>query len=188
MRWRTLWDYPLMDFFLTVPNELRFGERLYVNAIRDHLFVGDQQVLANIPLAGHGTWTSRNGFKTESSAPRRIAGALVGMARTGWRRAWGQTARVCSSEKAPDAGKLAAIGVTDPNATFRDALEFRDTIGHLPPAVQRFLEPFFENKVTEISWWAMTLPFTLAHILQSSHTDFGHRQEGTFRGKTIPTE
>ncbi len=57
-RWRTLWDYSLMDFFLKVPLEYREEKRLYLQALRKRIFTGPAGRLAAIPIEGLGGWTS----------------------------------------------------------------------------------------------------------------------------------
>ncbi len=56
-RWRSLWDYDLMDFFMKVPLEYRLGKRLYIQGLRRRIFTGPVAALAEIPIAGVGPWT-----------------------------------------------------------------------------------------------------------------------------------
>lgn len=52
--WLPLCDHRLMDFFLTVPTELRKTKRLYAWWMRSHVFVGRFSRLAAIPPIGDG--------------------------------------------------------------------------------------------------------------------------------------
>lgn len=52
--WLPLCDSRLMDFFLTVPTELRNTKRLYAWWMRSHIFVGRFSRLADIPPIGDG--------------------------------------------------------------------------------------------------------------------------------------
>ncbi|MDP8238370.1 MAG: asparagine synthase-related protein [Candidatus Hatepunaea meridiana] len=51
--WRAQYDYPIIDFFLRVPHNYRFGKRLYINTLRDHIFTGKLSSLAKIPHASY---------------------------------------------------------------------------------------------------------------------------------------
>ena len=51
--WRVQYDYSIIDFFLKVPHKYRFGKRLYINTLREHLFTDKLKPLGKLPLAGH---------------------------------------------------------------------------------------------------------------------------------------
>ena len=57
------WDYELVDFFLKVPLEFRFKERLYSNTLRDKIFSGPLAKLREIPVYDYvykfRNWNSR---------------------------------------------------------------------------------------------------------------------------------
>jgi len=49
-RWRTLWDYDLMDFFLKVPTHYRYQKKLYVNTLYNHIFIDKAESLKKISV------------------------------------------------------------------------------------------------------------------------------------------
>jgi len=54
-----LWDYELMDFFLSVPPKLRWRQRLHVNTLGDKVFRGDLERLREIPRTTGEVLTER---------------------------------------------------------------------------------------------------------------------------------
>lgn len=50
-----LWDYELMDFATSVPEQLRWGEQLYLNTLTKKIFTGDLRTLGDIPTERRGS-------------------------------------------------------------------------------------------------------------------------------------
>ena len=68
--WLPLCDSSLMDFFLSVPTDLRNVKRLYATWMRSHIFVKRMALLADIPPIGDGrhVWYERQSNLRRASA------------------------------------------------------------------------------------------------------------------------
>jgi hypothetical protein len=167
-RWRTLWDYEFMDFFLRVPIELRYGEKLYLDCLREKIFVGDLARLAEIPLAKHGPLKS---LKSTSQPPRRRASAA------GWfdsikRQARRQLLRAGVSRRRlakADSNQfvrmmLEGFGVPGDRVTLRETLDRLDAFQHLTPEVQAALKPWLEFNLDSLRMAGVYSTLVLAEM------------------------
>jgi len=70
--WMTFWDNRIVDFFLNLPVEQKFGRRFYLNALKNRIYRGPAAALAEIPCTS-GTWWNQRGqlAAKETAASRR---------------------------------------------------------------------------------------------------------------------
>ena len=149
-----------MDFFLKVPLAHRFGQRLYVNTLRDRVFTGNIAPLARIPLAGIGDWSGREGLKAPKSTLKK------------WTRRLRSPGRAWELLTNPHAGSLTDVftrlygeGLVRRRSTVADALAIFRTDEKLPTAALSVIEPFMDHPLAEVSFLALNTVITLGEII-----------------------
>lgn len=178
-RWRTMWDYPLMDFFLTVPLHLRFGERLYVNTIRDHLFRGPMRDLAVIPIAGKGDWTGRDGLKKQIRIGTNLQRSVYQLLRACRQLINSRPVTISARSRAMGPWldpylRLYGYGFTPQTTRIRDVFEETGLAEWFPPLVKEFLEAYSDFRPHEVSYLGLSSALELGEILKSIHARQGH--------------
>ncbi|MEX2308351.1 MAG: asparagine synthase-related protein [Pirellulales bacterium] len=145
-RWRTLWDYEFMDFFLRVPIELRYGERLYLDCLRERIFVGDLSKLAEIPLAKHGPLKSLASVGRPAKRKSALSSWIEGMKRQTRRQLLkvGVARRHLAKADSNQFVRilLEGFGVPDGRVTFRETLAQVGAFEYLTPEAQETLKPW----------------------------------------------
>ncbi len=182
--WRTLWDYDLMDFFVKVPLKYRFGQRLYVNTLRDRIFTDAAAPLARLPIAGLGKWDSRQGLKK----PHRTANeAWPQRFRANAKRSVSRLGRLSMSVRKglwPGAYSRAKVytrlhghNLHPRHSTVADALRIFQTLDKLSPELVSIIEPFLGKRPHQVSWWGLFVAIALGEII-AHHAPDNERQPG----------
>ncbi|MCE5327243.1 MAG: hypothetical protein LLG01_12615 [Planctomycetaceae bacterium] len=57
-RWQVCWDYELMDFYVSLPRQMRLGKSLFTQTLRDMVFTGPAAALRDIPAAKNSPGSS----------------------------------------------------------------------------------------------------------------------------------
>jgi hypothetical protein len=171
--WRTLWDYEFIDFFLRVPVELRFGQRLFLNCIRDRLFIDDLEGLSNIPLAGRGP------LKTLSPSARSVRVSSVGrwiqnirrQARIQLLRAGVARHRLSKLPAMQNArARLSGLGVPDCPFTLEETLDLLGIMHWLAPEIRQALRPWMGFQLDSLRFRTVYTTLILAEMAKDFHT------------------
>jgi hypothetical protein len=171
-RWRTLWDYEFMDFFLRVPDELRYGEQLYLSTLRQRIFTGQFAPLADIPIPGRGPLKSIDSLRRppfQRSVISNVGDSLKRAVRWHLTRLGWTSRRVRSADPLrSSAVRLSAIGITDPAISFGEAMEQVGALPLLTAEVRAALAPWWRIHVESLPWFAV---FTVLVLAEMSRTE-----------------
>lgn len=158
-RWRSLWDSRLMDFFRSVPVEMRLGRRLYIDALREEVFRGKAAKLREIPVFGYGnfdeTLTLRCMPKPPLPEPPRWPAAVKRFLRQAIVpvSAWKAYNRVLNPEVNAYANDFHTwfTDQRDPRKVYvSDILTQRNTLQKLPPATRPFVNAHSRRRVDKV--------------------------------------
>jgi len=168
-RWRTLWDYEFMDFYLRVPTELRYGERLYLDCLRERIFVDELAPLGAIPLPGKGPLNSIAALRrpaARTSIWERNLNAL--RRRLAWRRlkSGGRHPKGMSNPKNSAVVRLDGLEGVDGSVSFREALAKVDALRRLSPEIQQALAPWLGTRLESMSWLAVHTAIALSRLAE----------------------
>jgi asparagine synthase (glutamine-hydrolysing) len=166
-RWRTLWDYEFMDFYLRVPLKLRYGQRLYLDCLRERVFVGDLAALADIPVTGHGPLSAITTLRRPSRRTSRFdryRGAL--RRKLAWRRfkAGSRHPKGVTNSKNEAVVLLDGFAEVDPRRTFLEALEHVGASDRLTPDIRQALTPWLSMRLESVPLMAIHTVLTLARM------------------------
>jgi asparagine synthase (glutamine-hydrolysing) len=170
-RWRTLWDYEFMDFFLRVPTALRYGEKLYIDCLRNRVFVDELAPLAEIPIPNHGPPREITSLRRPARRTSRVDRYRQALQRKGrWLRlrTGAENAKSRANPMNDPLIRLSGLGIDDPSITFGEALEKLDAMHCLAPEIQAALRPWLKLRLRSVSWFAVHTVLTLAHVSQES--------------------
>ena len=151
-RWRTLWDYSLMDFFLKVPLEYRVGKRLYVNTLRKKLFTGPAEELGRLPVAGLGEWTDDFYTKCTKWGKKQRGAGMKAMVRT-LARSLGLEDWMLDRvhpNTVPDPTRFDCWfgdGLDPMTVTLRDVLQKYNTLENLPASAISVMKPLLNRRI-----------------------------------------
>ena len=167
--WRTLWDYPLMDLFLKVPLEYRFGQRLYVNVLRDRVFRRCAPALADLPIAGHRDWSSREGLNRPTSPYTALKRQGRSAGRWLWQSLRGRSTSVTAAARSrgwlnDPYERLAGEGLDPSSSTVADALGIAGGAERLPEDARQVLRPFMRHRPHEVSWFGLYSAISLLDL------------------------
>jgi len=168
--WRIpLWDYALVDFLINVPLELRLQKRLYINTLRESVFIGKASDLAKIPLAGTRDWSRRvSGVSQNYLLWQR----LKVLAKDTF-RALGLLNTVKELRTREQPGHPLAFDTWfanggDPRSlSVRDALKPRHVLEHLPSNLVRLIGPSLDERLDLIYHKALLAAVVLARYYES---------------------
>ena len=164
-----LWDYELIDFFLSVPVELRLGKRLYVNTMCRRLYKDALRVLRDIPLAsGQCLGESVSAREPSYVAQRRRASALrafvrgvigkIGLLQTARRL------RASHKEGSPLAFDCWFADGRNPRlVTFGEVAERYRFRERLPASLWRILEPHSSRLLFDVNYNGVLSAVVLAN-------------------------
>ena len=175
-RWRTLWDYEFMDFFLRVPEELRYGMKLYLDCLRRKIFVDDlaharrdSSRRARILADAHehsrtGAGGHRRCKKTIDTIKRQIRLQLlkVGVSRQ----------HVTKLEKFQTSDvRLSGLGITDSPISFEERWIESAALQKLSPEVRRRWSRGSSYKLHSLRFPGVFGTMVLAEMTKSDHAD-----------------
>jgi asparagine synthase (glutamine-hydrolysing) len=167
-RWRTLWDYEFMDFFLGVPDELRYGMKLYLDCLRRKIFVDDLAQLGAIPVGGRGslqTLTSTRAPARRPSALKRAVDAIKRQIRNRLLKAGIDRRHVTKLEKFQTSDvRFSGLGITDPATTFEQALAHIGALQALAPEVREALQPWMNYRLHSLRFPGIFGTMVLAEL------------------------
>jgi hypothetical protein len=167
-RWRTLWDYEFMDFFLCVPTELRYGQKLFLECLRRRVFVDDLAALAEIPVAKHGdlrALTSVRPVPRPSTMFGRVQNAVKRGAR--WQALKRKLANPLSGKEDPYIRtiiELCGVEAANGSATLGESLDRAGLLDRLEPAIQESLSPWLAMRVDSVPGFAIYTTVVLAEM------------------------
>jgi hypothetical protein len=167
-RWRTLWDYEFMDFFLRVPDELRYGQKLYLDCLRTKIFVGDLAPLGDIPLAKHGPLRSLKrlrGLAKPTSIVTRQSNAAKKIIRWQLLRAGMPNPRIRNEDPVlKTIVQLSGLDITDGSISFGKALDRMGALAALHPDMRSALKPWMRLRLDSVPGFAIFTALVLAEM------------------------
>jgi asparagine synthase (glutamine-hydrolysing) len=177
-RWRTLWDYGLMDFFAKVPMACRLGKRLYVNALRKRVLTGPAAKLTEVPIASFGAdgelfteWTDDLSDRYQKKPKRKsLRSRAKGVARNvlsrlGLFEAALSIKRRKSTVRSCWHPESWFAGGRDPRSlTVRQALDPFQTLEKLPAAVLPCVEARLKRRLDLMSFNGMLSAVVLGEL------------------------
>jgi hypothetical protein len=174
--WRTLWDYEFIDFFLRAPVELRYGEKLYLDCIRDKIFIDDLAALGRIPLAKHGPLSSLASVRSPASTSpiRRWMQAIKRRTRLQLLKS-GVARRHIShlSSMQVTRARLSGLGLPSGPLTFEETLDHLGVLRWLAPEIQHALKPWLAYSLDSLRFRTVYTTMVLANMVKDLHSDRG---------------
>jgi hypothetical protein len=176
-RWRTLWDYEFIDFFLRVPVELRFGQKLFLDCVRDRVFVDDLAGLGRIPLVKRGPLKTLSEIQSpaQTSTVARWMQAMKRHARLQLLKAGVARGRI---GKLPPMqatrARLAGLEIPSGPVTFEETLSHLGALEWLAPEIRQALRPWLGFKLDSLRFRTVYTTLLLAEMtkdLQSRRGD-----------------
>jgi asparagine synthase (glutamine-hydrolysing) len=167
-RWRTLWDYEFMDFFLRVPNELRYGQNLHLECLRSKIFVGDLAALAAIPVAKHGplaSLTRLRGPVQSTSILSRYGNAVKKSLRWRLLRAGMPNPRIQAEDPVlKTIVRLSGMETSEGSALFGTALDRIGALASLHSGARDALAPWLSLRLDSVPGFAILTVLVLAEM------------------------
>jgi hypothetical protein len=173
-RWRTLWDYEFMDFFLRVPLELRYGQKLYLATIRDRIFVDELAGLAQIPLTKQGPLASLTSIRGPAGSSMRtnIVRAIKRIAHLQLLKAGLAREKLKPVPHSQQTRiRLAGLGIPDGAATVAEALEHLGALEHLAPDIRGALKPWLAFNLDSLRFRTVYTMLVLAEMAKGSRSE-----------------
>lgn len=172
-RWRTLWDYELMDFFMAVPDWFRYGQRLYVDCLRTRVFTDELAPLAAIPVHGHGPLHSLRCLRPPERyvSPRRGQWNAL-KKRISWQLLKAGRASPSSTKTFENnlAVRLSGLGIADMGMSVEKALDQIGVLSFLEPEVRRTLAPWLSLRLRSVPWLTVHTILTLTEMAREGHS------------------
>jgi hypothetical protein len=178
-RWRTLWDYEFIDFFLRVPVELRFGQKLFLDCIRDRIFVDDLAGLGRIPLVKRGPLKALSEIQSpaQTSTVGRWMQAMKRRARLQLLKAGVARGRI---GKLPPMqatrSRLAGLEIPSGPITFERALAHLGALEWLAPEIRQALRPWLGFKLDSLRFRTVYTTLMLSEMTKDFHSRRGDVQ------------
>jgi asparagine synthase (glutamine-hydrolysing) len=174
--WRTLWDYEFMDFFLNVPEELRYGMKLYLDCLRRKVFVNDLAPLGAIPIEGRGSLQTLTSIRPPARRPSAIGKTwdlIKRQVRLRLLKAGVSRQRVSKLERFQTSDvRLSGLGITDSSISFEEALDRLGALPALAPEVRLALRPWLGYQLHSLRFAAVFGTMVLAEMSQKGrHND-----------------
>lgn len=173
-RWRTLWDYEFMDFFLRVPDELRYGQRLWLDCLNRNIFVNELAALAEIPIPGHGPLKSITSLKAPAKRSTRIGRLKNSIRRSArwnlWRAGFRNRRYSDEEPRKNTVIRLRGFGIDDGSISFEKGLERIGALNALKPEVREALRPWFRFRLDSVPWFAVYAVMALAETSRDSNS------------------
>jgi hypothetical protein len=149
--WRTLWDYEFMDFFLSVPENFRYGMQLYLDCLRRKIFVDDLAPLGQIHVGKRGslqTLMSTRPPARRISKTKLLVDTFKRQVRAWLLKAGVSREHVTKLEKFQTSDvRLSGLGITEDSPTFEEALKRVGALSALSPKVREALQPWMGYKL-----------------------------------------
>jgi asparagine synthase (glutamine-hydrolysing) len=173
-RWRTLWDYEFMDFFLGVPDELRYGQKLYLDCLCQRIFVDDLAPLAEIPIPKYGPPRARTSLRppalptTKWSRIRRAVRARVRweLLKSGFASPFVQQPDPLLTTLV----RLSGLETEQGSISTGKALESIGVLADLTPEIREALSPWMKSRLDNLPGFALYSVLALAHVSREAKT------------------
>ena len=163
-------DYEIMDFFMHVPRQSRYRQRLYVNVIADRIFNGELKHLRDIPLE-FSRVRSNALLRSNALSSPDFREDLLGLLNRLHLK--GPLRQVRNCFKSPVPHHLAfdhwfTCGQNPESVSIRQVLAESKGFRFLPVAVQDFLNVYLSRTVAETSYNGLLAAITLEQALEQT--------------------